>query len=366
MSLTVTDTGNALQVASNNAPPLTLAEWFTREMVEPDFLLGEVLSTSTRMMIVGPTGLGKTMLALAIAFAVALGRAFLHWSSRRKGRVLYVDGEMSRRTLKRRLSEAARRARVVEDDHIRLIILSGEDFEDMPPLNTVKGQRWMDRFILEFGPFDLVIFDNVQALIEGQQKEEDTWLPLLPWVRSLTRKNIGQIWLYHTGHDESKSYGSKAREWQMDAVAIMKRVSGSISMGDLAFSIEFTKARERTPDNRADYEPITMQLVNDEWQHGAVSERSSTLNNRYRNALTALTSIVAERGEKLSAAWKLPPELRGVTIEAWRLELMARGIIEADDKNPRATFKRIRRPWRPKATQRNGTDTSGQRSSVAL
>ena len=32
-------------------------------------------------------------------------------------------------------------------------------------------------------------------------------------------RSIGQMWFHHTGHDESKSYGSKAREWQMDTVA---------------------------------------------------------------------------------------------------------------------------------------------------
>ena len=108
-----TDTG-ALYVASDNRPALTLADWLAREISNPDFLLAEIISTSTRMMIVGPTGLGKTMLAVAVAFAVALGSGLMHWRAGRKGRVLYIDGEMSRRTLKKRLAEAARRAGVEE------------------------------------------------------------------------------------------------------------------------------------------------------------------------------------------------------------------------------------------------------------
>ena len=46
-----------------------------------------------------------------------------------------------------------------------LAVLSGEDFSDMPPLNTPEGQRWMDGFIVRNGPFDLIFFDNIQASV---------------------------------------------------------------------------------------------------------------------------------------------------------------------------------------------------------
>ena len=65
---------------------------------------------------------------------------------------------------------------------------------------------------------------------------------ILPYVRSMTRRSIGQIWFHHTGHDESRSYGTKAREWQMDIVALMERVD--LPGADLAFTLKFTKARE--------------------------------------------------------------------------------------------------------------------------
>ena len=191
-------------------PPVTLAEWLERDLPDPDFLLGELLSTTSRVVIVGPTGLGKTMFGLAVAIAIAANKGFLHWQAKRAGRVLYVDGEMSRRTMKRRLQDAVRRAAVEPEG---LVILSKEDFEGMPPLNTPQGQKWMDDFIEKHGPFDLIIFDNIQALLVGDMKDEEQWANILPWVRSLTRRSIGQMWFHHTGHDETKSYGSKAREW---------------------------------------------------------------------------------------------------------------------------------------------------------
>ncbi len=42
------------------------------------------------------------MVALGIAFAIALGRDFLHWRARRKARVLFLDGEMPTDLIKER------------------------------------------------------------------------------------------------------------------------------------------------------------------------------------------------------------------------------------------------------------------------
>ena len=57
-------TGNG----KDHGPPLRLTEWLEREDIpELDLLLGSILSTTSRMLLVGPTGLGKTMFGLAVA-----------------------------------------------------------------------------------------------------------------------------------------------------------------------------------------------------------------------------------------------------------------------------------------------------------
>ena len=89
--------GNGPDADANTLPPLTLAEWLVRDLPEPDHLLGGLLSTPLRVLLAGPTGLGKTMLGLAAAMAMAEGKPFLHWKAGRKCRVLYVDGEISHR-----------------------------------------------------------------------------------------------------------------------------------------------------------------------------------------------------------------------------------------------------------------------------
>ena len=73
--------GNGPDADANTLPPLTLAEWLVRDLPEPDHLLGSLLSTTCRVLLAGPTGLGKTMLGLAAAMAMAERKPFLHWKA---------------------------------------------------------------------------------------------------------------------------------------------------------------------------------------------------------------------------------------------------------------------------------------------
>src|SRR5262249_40927191 len=89
---------------------LSVKEWMERAVPEPAFCLGSWLTTTSRALIYAPTGIGKSLLAVAIAFAVSDGNIFLHWAARPKLRVLYIDGEMAQRLLKRRIVEEATRS----------------------------------------------------------------------------------------------------------------------------------------------------------------------------------------------------------------------------------------------------------------
>ena len=172
-------------------------------------------------------------------------------------------------------------------------MLSKEDFDEMPPLNTEAGQAWMDAKIDETKP-DLVVFDNIQSLVAGDHGKEESWAPVLGWVRSLTRRRIGQIWLHHTGHNENHSYGTKTREWQMDTCILMKRVD--TDSDDLTFSLEFTKARERTPENREEFEDVTITLQSDRWElDKGVSSKMKKVPASVQTAFAMLNKAIDRR-----------------------------------------------------------------------
>ena len=318
-------------------PPLTIEEWLARNLPAPDFIMGNWLSTTTRGLLVGPTGLGKTNLALALALHIAAGRDFLHWRGQRPCRVLYIDGEMSRRLFRQRIEDAVSR---LGERPGGFHALSHEDVERFGPLNTAAGQALIERFIAHISP-DFIVFNSIMCLLAGDMKEGKSWSAVMPWVRSLTRRRVGQLWLHHTGHDESRSYGDKTKEWQLDTVMHMEAIEREDT--DLCFDLEFRKARERTPATRADFQRARVALVDDQWTVEAPAIAGPThvspLGLRFLAALhNALAGEVVESRH----------ECRAVSLDLWRAECVATGLLEIEPGKPipptaRSLFSKHRR-----------------------
>jgi hypothetical protein len=301
---------------------LSVEEWLGRELPEPVFCLGSWLTTTTRALLYAPTGIGKSMLALAMAFSISGGNSLLHWPGRRQMRVLYIDGEMAQRLLKRRIAEEAKRS---NSKPAGLFVLNTGDIEDFRPLDDARGRLAIDNEIARMGGADLVIFDNIMALLGGDMRDEESWRKTLDWQKSLTRRHIGQLWIHHTGHDESKGYGTKTREWQMDTVIALESVERPET--DVSFQLTFKKARERTPDTRTDFVDVRAALINNRWVFETVTEASSRqpspLGAQFLKALTnviASDDVVIYRGE------------RAARLDAWRRECVTLGILDPGAK----------------------------------
>jgi putative DNA primase/helicase len=276
---------------------LAIENWTKRDIPAADRLLGELVTTTTRIFLVGSTGLGKTLLALGMACGMASGRGFLHWRAERAARVLYIDGEMPAELIKTRSIDALRRlggsrprgnlfifARDSEEEFAMMFPTLGR----FAPLNTKEGKDFILELIKAIGGVDVVIFDNVMSLISGDQKDEVPWTETLPLVSELTSMRIGQIWADHTGHNKDRQYGSSTKAWRFDAVGLMAALQDDQKeQREVAFTLSFEapgKARRRTPDNWQDFETRVIRLNDDRW-----------------------TSEAAESGSAFKAAPKLSP-----------------------------------------------------------
>lgn len=249
--------------------------WAARDIPPPDKIFGELVTTTTRMFLVGRTGLGKTLLGMAMAYAAACGKDFMHWACARPVRVLYIDGEMPAELIKLRALEILRKEYGPAEGN--LLIFAADTMEEFQrlfpsmapfqPLNTEGGQQFVKDLLKAVGGADLVIFDNVMSLVVGDQKDEVPWSETLPLVSWLTSQRIGQIWLDHTGHNTDRQYGSATKAWRMDAVGLMTPVEGG-GRDEVAFTLSFDhpgKARRRTPANWQDFQTCAVRLVQGEW-----------------------------------------------------------------------------------------------------
>jgi hypothetical protein len=317
-------------------PPLTLAEWRDRDLPAPDFIMGDWLATTSRMLLTAATGLGKSNLGIALGMRVAAGADFLHWRARRSARVLYIDGEMSRRLLRQRVLDEAERLGCSPDN---FMALSREDVPNFRPLNTPEGQAWVTALIDRIGGVDLIILDNIMSLTVGDMKDPEPWQQTIPWALSLTRRHIGQIWIHHTGHDETRSYGDKSREWQMDTVAHLDGVKRPDT--DVSFCMSFKKARERTPATRLDFQDVRIALVNDRWEHEVTeTARPQQVPPQTMKALEALTNVIAS-----DAVERLSGERRAAKKGDWEIECDRLGLIDLKGKphSARTLFNKFRR-----------------------
>lgn len=266
------------------------------------------------------------MLGLGIAFAVASGTGFAHWAPGRSGRVLYVDGEMPAATLRARIVAESERSGAAPN----LDVLSTEHF-DLGDLN--RGTDQLDSFLSSRERYDLIVLDNLAALTSGELKEEAAIQALESWMKRLSRSGTAQIWLHHTGHNESRSYGSNRALWGMDVALLIKPIRSS--SGEITFELRFTKSRGRTPENRDDFNDVVVALGPGErgtqvWTVAPVAEASNASQGKAKRltsgakvALDALPEAIRADGEPLGPEHDLA---RGVTKDVWQRHAAAAGI----------------------------------------
>ena len=91
---------------------IDFSDLITRDIPPRETLLSPWLFTQSINMMFAQRGVGKTHLALEIAYAVATGGKCLRWQAGTPRRVLYLDGEMPAVTMQERMQRVTSTAPV--------------------------------------------------------------------------------------------------------------------------------------------------------------------------------------------------------------------------------------------------------------
>ena len=231
--------------------PITAAELLTMTIPPRRTLLTPWLPEKGLAMLYAPRGLGKTYLALSIAYAVASGGTVLRWQAPAPIPVLYIDGEMPLISLQERVTAIVAGAAHTppSDDHLRF--LAADYFRDgIPDLATKAG-----RDVLERAAKDalLVILDNLSSLASGRENEADDWRPMQELLLSLRRQGKTVLLVHHSGKG-GQQRGTSRREDVLDTVIALRRPDDYDPTEGARFELHFEKARGFTGQDASPFE----------------------------------------------------------------------------------------------------------------
>jgi hypothetical protein len=245
-----------------SAPPVavSLAELLAAEFPPRQVLMKPWLLSQSLNMIYSWRGVGKTYLALLIAYALASGGKALGWTAPEPVPVLYVDGEMPGAALRERV------ARIVEaadteppDGSLRFVTPDCQPHGIMPDLATYEGQAALGAVL---GDAMVIVLDNLSCLVrhaDGRENEAESWLVVAEWGLRMRAAGRSVLFVHHAGKG-GQQRGTSKREDLLDTSILLKRPSDYTPDQGARFEIHFEKARAL---HGADVEPIEAALTTD-------------------------------------------------------------------------------------------------------
>ena len=211
-----------------SAPELIAANLQGRELI-----LDPVLATDSLALLYGPRGLGKTFVALGIAWAVAGGGSFLGWTADRPRRVLYIDGEMAAIDLQARLRMLGSAPPTLK------FLIADLGNGTMPDLGYMEGQI---RLMKSWGEPELVVLDNLSSLAGFKTGGADCWTELQRFL--LMQRRLGRaVLIVHHANKQGLQRGTNRREDVLDLVMALRRPADYQPKDGARFELHFEKAR---------------------------------------------------------------------------------------------------------------------------
>ena len=212
---------------------LSAPDLLATELPEREVILDPILARKSLVLLYGPRGLGKTFVALGIAWAAASGGSFLKWRASRPWRVLYLDGEMAAIDMKRRLA-------MLGDAPASLdFILADLHSESLPDLGDHDGHAALAR---SWNRPDLVVFDNLASLTGHRTGDPDRWTEMQQFL-TLMRRVGAAVLVVHHANKKGGQRGTSRREDVLDTVIAIRRPADYEPSQGARFELHFEKAR---------------------------------------------------------------------------------------------------------------------------
>jgi AAA domain/Homeodomain-like domain len=232
--------------------PLTLSELFDLEIKAREMMLDPILPEKGLVMVYAYRGVGKTHVALGIAYAVASGGTFLKWKAPKPRRVLLVDGEMPAAALRDRLAGIVASAQQ-EAALDAMRVIAGDLIEEggIGNLADPAVQAELDKYL---DGVDLLILDNLSSLTAViRDNDQESWTTIQQWLLRLRRRGISVLLVHHAGK-AGEQRGTSRREDVLDTSISLRRPSDYVASEGARFAVHIEKGRGLTGDAAKPFE----------------------------------------------------------------------------------------------------------------
>lgn len=234
------------RAAKNDAPNrlkmVGLGDFLALDIPPRENLLAPWLPRQGLGMIYAPRGVGKTFVALHVAYAVASGgELFGRWQAPKPATAVYLDGEMPAATMQERLASIVSSAdKEAAPDRLHIITPDLQEL-GMPDLSSIEDQKMIDACIPE--DTSLIVVDNLSTMVRsGKENESESWQPVQTWALAHRAKGRSVLFVHHAGKGGAQR-GTSRREDVLDTVIALRRPTDYAPDQGAVFEVHFEKAR---------------------------------------------------------------------------------------------------------------------------
>lgn len=248
---------------------ISLGNLLKKIFPERGFVIIPWLRTGETAVIWAASGVGKTMLTLSLAMAIAGRGKVGDWSAPESRKVLYVDGEMHLQDIRDRCVSLLETEAVQIDD--RKALAQNLQFiarQDQSPdsiffdiTNVHHQSAILD--LCRKSKCDVLIIDNLSTVADGlaDENEATAFRSIQSFMMRLKQARITTILVHHSRKDGAAMRGSTSLETTFEVILGLKKPEG-VPPGRAVFSVMFSKYRSR---GDASMIPRIWSLEDDGW-----------------------------------------------------------------------------------------------------
>jgi AAA domain/Bifunctional DNA primase/polymerase, N-terminal len=238
------------------AAGFTPVDWHAAWAAKPEeiqWLIEPLIEAGQSVALYAVPGIGKSLIALELAAALATGRPVLGNPRRDPVTVVYIDVENRQPSLVERLQAF----RYEPQDLGRLVLFS---FPSIAALDSlIGGQQILALAVTHQAA--VVIIDTTSRVVAGKENDADTYLAFYRHtVIPLRARGIALLRLDHPGKDVARgTRGSSAKKGDVDAEWLLSKTS------ELTLSLDRQKERDNHGDPhiglRRHFEPLRHEVT---------------------------------------------------------------------------------------------------------